>query len=74
MLKFKAMKDGVELPEAFKERGFNSFVAMADYADKHQLPNGEYWIVNDKGTNLATKYRELKFNNGRFWVEGRGNI
>jgi hypothetical protein len=47
---------------------------MADFADEHQLPDGEYWIRNTKGKNLATMFRDLRRKNGGFWVEGRGNV
>lgn len=74
MLKLKAQKDGAPLPEAFQNKGFRSFVDMANYADKHNLPDGNYWCYNDKGTNLLTSLREVKRKGSGFWVEGRGNI
>jgi hypothetical protein len=67
---------GPELPEAFKNKTFRSYVNMADFADDNKLPHGIYWIRNTSGTNLATAIRELRYHcgYGGFWVEGYGNI
>lgn len=74
MLKFREQKDGAPLPEIFTVKGFRSYADMADYADEHGLPDGSYWIFNDKGTNLLTFIRELRREGSRFWVEGRGYV
>lgn len=73
MLWIKPKQGNPPLPKAFEGKKFKSYAAMADYADKHNLPYGEYWIRNDKGSNLLTSIRELKYS-GTFWVEGRGNV
>lgn len=73
-LYFREKKDGQQLPDGFKEKRFRSYADMAAFAEEHHLPHGEYWIRNDKGANLATSIRELKYSKTRFWVEGRGNV
>lgn len=62
------------LPEIFKEKRFRSYVDMANFADQHSLPDGDYFIYNTAGGNLWTAMRELKRRGSRFWVAGRGNI
>ena len=77
MLKFIEKKNGTPLPEVFKTKGFRSFADMAAFADTYNLPDGEYYIKNDKndkGGNLLTHLREVKRRGSQFWVEGRGYI
>lgn len=74
MLKITEKKGGVPLPDDFKNKTFRSYVDAANFADEHGLPDGEYWIRNDKGTNIFTAIRELKRCGSSFWVEGRGNV
>lgn len=65
---------GPELPEAAKGRKFRSYVALADFADKIELPEGKYWCRNTNGTNLWTAMREVTRKGSGFHVEGRGNV
>lgn len=74
MLQFQEKKNGTPLPEVFKTKKFRSYVDMANFADEHHLPSGKYFIFNNTGANLFTRYRELTFDGSRFHVEGRGNI
>lgn len=73
-LKFRERKGETPLPDIFKNRGFRSFADMATYADEHGLPDGKYWIFNDKGNNLWTSLKELTRKGSSFYVEGRGNV
>lgn len=73
-LYFASKQKNESLPDIFKNKGFRSYASMADFADSNELPEGEYWIRNDKGTNLLTSMRELKYDGSRFWVEGKGYI
>lgn len=73
-LHFKEIPGGAKLPAEFQAKTFRSYVAMADYADDHHLPEGKYFIFNDKGGNALTRYRELTRKGTGFHVEGRGNV
>lgn len=73
----KKHQKGPELPEVFKDRKFNKYTTMADFADENNLPPGIYWLRNDKGANISTAIREVRYKMpgySTFWVEGRGNI
>jgi hypothetical protein len=75
MLQFRQKgKDGSPLPEAFKSKGFRSYVDMANFADEHELPEGQYFIHNTRAANLYTMFRTLTRKGHGFHVEGRGNI
>jgi hypothetical protein len=66
--------NGPDLPDAFKDKRFRSFVDMANYADEHELPEGKYYSRNPQGSNLLTAIREVTRKGSGFHVEGRGNI
>lgn len=73
-LQFVAKRNGNPLPPEFEGRKFRSYVDMATFADEHKLPDGTYFIRNDKGANLLTGLRELTRKGSGFHVEGRGNV
>lgn len=73
-LSFKAKTNGQPLPADFEGKKFRSYVDMANFADEHNLPDGTYFIHNDRGSNLFTSLRELTRKGRSFHVEGRGNV
>ena len=74
---FRKHPEGPELPDALKTKKFRAYKDAANWADNNNLTPGKYWLRNDKGVNLWTAIRELKYKCERFhgfWVEGQGNI